>query len=109
MAAARAPWMEKPGPITRAVKLLAIVIIVVLMLYPFAYVIFASVTPPGERLHFGVIPSGWTLDAYRSVLAGRIIPRAPMVSIGITAVGTVLSVAVTTMLDRKSTRLNSSH
>ena len=90
--------MEKPGPIARAVKVLAIAIIVVLMLYPFAYVIFASLTPPGESLRFGLIPTGWTFDAYRSVLSGRIIPRALMVSVGITGVGTVLSVAFTTML-----------
>lgn len=104
MATSRAPWMEKPGPIVRVVKLLAIAIILLLMLYPFAYVIFASLTPPGEALHFGLIPSGWTLDAYRNVLSGRIIPRALMVSIGITAVGTVLSVAFTTMLAYGLTR-----
>lgn len=98
MAASRAPWMEKPSPVVRAAKVIAIAIIVTLMLYPFVYVVVASITPPGETLRFGLIPSGWTLDAYRSVLAGRIIPRALMVSIGITAVGTVLSVAFTTML-----------
>lgn len=98
MAASRAPWMEKPSPLVRAAKMLAIAIIVTLMLYPFAYVILASVTPPGETLRFGLIPTDWTLDAYRSVLAGRIIPRALMVSIGITFVGTVLSVAFTTTL-----------
>ena len=104
MATSRAPWMEKPGAVTRIVKVLAIAIIVLLMLYPFAYVIFASLTPPGETLRFGLVPSGWTLDAYRNVLSGRIIPRALMVSIGITAVGTVLSVAVTTMLAYGLTR-----
>ncbi|WP_199173916.1 carbohydrate ABC transporter permease [Brachybacterium sp. UMB0905] len=98
MAARRPPWMEKPGPITQALKVLAIAIIVLLMLYPFVYVIMASMTPPGETLRFGVIPTDMTLDAYRSVLAGRIIPRALMVSIGITAVGTVLSVTFTTLL-----------
>ena len=96
--------MEKPGPITRVLKVLAIVVIVVMMLYPFAYVIFASLTPPGEKLHFGLIPSDWTLDAYRSVLSGRIIPRALMVSVGITVVGTTLSVAFTTMLAYGLTR-----
>ena len=90
--------MEKPGPVVRVVKVLAIALIVLIMLYPFVYVIVASVTPPGETLRFGILPTGWTLDAYRSVLAGRIIPRALLVSIGITGVGTVLSVAFTTML-----------
>lgn len=104
MASTRAPWMEKPGPITRVAKVIAIAIIVLLMLYPFAYVIFASLNPPGETLRFGLIPRGWTLDAYRNVLSGRIIPRALMVSIGITGVGTVLSVAVTTMLAYGLTR-----
>jgi ABC-type glycerol-3-phosphate transport system permease component len=98
MTAARAPWMERPGPLTRAAKVLAIALIVILMLYPFAYVILASLTPPGETLRFGLVPTDLTLDAYRSVLSGRIIPRALMVSIGITAVGTVLSVAFTTTL-----------
>lgn len=98
MAAARAPWMEKPSTLVRIAKVVAIAIIMTLMLYPFAYVILASLTPPGETLRFGLVPTDWTLDAYRSVLAGRIIPRALMVSIGITFVGTVLSVAFTTML-----------
>lgn len=104
MATGRAPWMEKPGLITRMLKVLAIAIIVVLMLYPFAYVIFASLTPPGATLRFGLLPSDWTFGAYRSVLSGRIIPRALMVSVGITAVGTVLSVAFTTMLAYGLTR-----
>ncbi|WP_262425577.1 hypothetical protein [Brachybacterium sp. Z12] len=53
MAASRAPWMEKPSPLVRAAKMLAIAIIVTLMLYPFAYVILASVTPPGRRCASG--------------------------------------------------------
>lgn len=104
MATARAPWMEKPGPVTRVLKVSAIAIIVLLMLYPFAYVIFASLASPGATLRFGLIPSDWTLGAYRSVLSGRIIPRALLVSVGITTVGTVLSVAFTTMLAYGLTR-----
>lgn len=105
--ATRAPWMEKPGPITATAKVAAIAVIVLLMLYPFVFVILASMTAPGAHLQFGLWPEQWTLGAYRSVLRGNIIPRALLVSAGITAVGTTLSVFFTTLLAYGLTRTRS--
>lgn len=104
MAGARPPWVERPGPVMGTLKVLAILLIVAVMLYPFVFVIMASFVPPGANLRFGMLPTDWTLDAYRSVLRGRIIPRALLVSAGITVVGTVLSVTFTTMLAYGLTR-----
>ena len=40
-------------------------------------------------------PDGVSLDAYSAVLAGGVVTRALVISIGITVVGTVLSLAAT--------------
>ena len=95
--AERPPWMEKPHPITQGLKVLVLVATVVVMLYPFIHVISVSFSDstqytPGDLL---LLPKGFTTEAYRLVLSGSVVPRALLVSIGVTVFGTAINMLFT--------------
>ncbi|SDT22173.1 carbohydrate ABC transporter permease [Microlunatus soli] len=91
------PWQEPaPRPI-QVLKVVIISLIVLLMAGPFVYVILTSLASRSSSGH-GVLPSDYSFDAYRSLLAGGVVTRALLVSIGVTVVGTVLSVLFTVLL-----------
>jgi putative aldouronate transport system permease protein len=98
------PWLRPPSAPVRALKAVLIAAIVLVMLYPFAYVILASFSAAGSTMRASLIPSEWTLDAYRAILQGGIVTRALWVSAGVTLVGTALSVFCTTTLAYGLTR-----
>ncbi len=100
----RPVWMGKPPMIVRVLKGVVIAAIVAVMLYPFGYVIFSSFGSPTARLVFGLFPSDWTTNAYRTIFSGGIVTRSLLVSAGVTLVGTVLSVSFTAMLAYGLTR-----
>ena len=95
---ARPAWQEKPNPIVSVLKAIILVLIAVIMLYPFLYVISASLsTAQALREHAGFLfwPQDFTLAAYETVLQGSVVFRALGVSALITIVGTILSVLLT--------------
>lgn len=81
-----------------AVVLLVCCLVVVV---PFWGIISTSLSSSGHlNQHGGFVlwPDGFNIGAYRSVLSGGVVTRALMVSIGITAVGTILSLTVSAMM-----------
>lgn len=100
---ARPVWMETPGIAVQALKTITIAAIVLIMLYPFVYVIATSFAS-AKGLTTDFFPTDFTLEAYRSILSGGIINHALLVSVGVTVVGTVLSVLFTTTLAYGLTR-----
>lgn len=100
MAALRPAWLENPNPVVRVLKAVVIGLIVLVMLYPFYYVIVASLsTAQGLRQRTGFLwaPAEFTLEAYRTVLSGDIITRSLMVSVLVTVIGTALAVVLTVL------------
>ncbi len=95
----RPPWMEKPNPITQVVKLLALVICVALVVIPFWSVIATSIADQTTINASGggmvMWPKGVTFSSYAAVLSGGVVTRAVVISIGITVIGTLLSLAAT--------------
>jgi putative aldouronate transport system permease protein len=83
-----ARW-NQPTLTSTVLKAVILAVTVVVMVYPLLYVIVESFTPD---------PGGFSLDAYASVLSGGIVLRAMTVSVGITVVGTLLSVVLTILL-----------
>lgn len=100
----RPVWLGKPPLAIRVLKGIVIAAIVLIMLYPFAYVILASFGSPTSHLRFGLFPSEWTTSAYRTIFNGGIVTRSLLVSAGVTLIGTVLSVGFTAMLAYGLTR-----
>lgn len=94
----RPPWMEQPRWYTQAAKALALVFVVLAVAYPLLGVIgtsFASQTDIIRSTGLVLWPDHPTLDAYRTIFTGGVVLRALLVSIAVTAIGTLASVLVT--------------
>jgi ABC-type glycerol-3-phosphate transport system permease component len=98
----RPPWMEQASLLERLAKTLILVIVPALVIYPFITVVATSLASEAEIANNGGLillwPSEPTLGAYRAIFRGGVVSRAMMVSIGITAVGTLLSLVTTTAM-----------
>ncbi len=97
----RPPWMERPHWYGQGAKAAALVVICVVVCYPFLLAIGTSLASRADlNANGGYVlwPSHPTLEAYRVVLSGGVVTRAALVSIFITLVGTTLSLACTTMI-----------
>ena len=97
----RPVWMEKPSFAMQGLKGLVLLLVCVAVIYPFLVVIGTSLSTQQEiaaNNGFVLIPMHPTLEAYRTILSGGIVTEALFRSIGITLVGTALSVALTVMM-----------
>jgi ABC-type glycerol-3-phosphate transport system permease component len=90
--------MNPPSPFVRAVKALVILLIVITMLYPLVYVIAMSFASPEQARAGVVFPTEYSLDAYRAIFNGGTVVQGLQNSLYLTVVGTLLSLAATTML-----------
>ncbi|RAV21333.1 carbohydrate ABC transporter permease [Paenibacillus contaminans] len=75
--------------------------LVVSIIFPLLYVVSVSLTPYSEVLKHGgflIIPREITLAAYKAFLSDDIIPRAYAVTIFITVVGTLVNLALTSLM-----------
>ncbi|MGW0784668.1 carbohydrate ABC transporter permease [Streptomyces sp. NPDC002913] len=98
---ARPGWMEKPHPLTQAGKVIALIVVVALVCVPFLTILSTSLASQREVVDNGgwvLWPQEPTLDAYRDILEGGIVTHALGVSIGVTVVGTALSLLCTVFL-----------
>ena len=102
--AGRPPWMSRPSPTMQALKVAAIAMIAVVMLYPFLYVIAFSFADAGSVASGQLLPTSFSTAAYSSIFAGGVVTRSLLVTAGVTAVGTFLSVLFTSMLAYGLTR-----
>jgi putative aldouronate transport system permease protein len=98
----RPAWMERESAFERVVKMIVLLIISVMVVYPFITVLATSLASQQEVTRNGGLIMLWprdpTLAAYRSIFAGGVVTRATMVSIGITVVGTLLSLTPTSAM-----------
>ncbi len=97
----RPVWMEKPSFAMQGLKGLVLLLVCVAVIYPFLVVIGTSLSTQQEiaaNNGFVLIPMHPTLEAYRTILSGGIVTEALFRSIGITLVGTALSVTLTVMM-----------
>ncbi len=90
--------MEPPSRFAAVGKAVAIAAIFVVVVYPFLAVVATSLSTEADITKAGglvIWPPHPTLAAYRTVLSGGIVTQALVVSLGITVVGSLLSVAAT--------------
>lgn len=93
---ARPAWEGRTSVPVRLLKAATLALIGVVMLYPFVYVIAMSFASARAATRgFALFPTEFSLAAYRTILSGGLVPQALKVSLGITVVGTVLSVVFT--------------
>jgi putative aldouronate transport system permease protein len=94
----RPVWQERPKAATQAAKgggIVAILAVVLVPLYAVALTSFS--TQASINIAGGLVlwPHGLTLNAYSLILSGGVVARALIISLVITAVGTVFSMLVT--------------
>ncbi|MDA1367620.1 carbohydrate ABC transporter permease [Glycomyces algeriensis] len=94
----RPPWMNPPPAWISGVKAIVIACIVITMLYPLVYVIAMSFASPAQARAGVVFPTEFSLDAYRAIFNGGTVVTGLRNSLFITVVGTLLSLAATSML-----------
>ncbi|MEZ0494168.1 carbohydrate ABC transporter permease [Kineococcus sp. TBRC 1896] len=91
--------MEKPHPLTQALKFVVLAFAVAVVIVPFWSVIATSLADQDtiDAAGGGMVmwPGGVDLDAYQAVLSGGVVTRAVVISVTITVVGTLLSLAAT--------------
>ena len=94
----RPPWMERPSRFGRGAKFLAIVLISIVVVYPFLAVVATSLSSQADIASSGGLvlwPAHPSLAAYRYVFSGGVVSRALWISLGVTVVGTLASLAAT--------------
>lgn len=93
---------ERPGWGELALRSLVLLVACTAVIVPFIGILSTSVST-SEHINqaggtFVLWPDTFSLDAYRAVLSGGVVARALAVSIGVTVVGTLLSVVASAML-----------
>ncbi|MGO2311151.1 MAG: carbohydrate ABC transporter permease [Brachybacterium tyrofermentans] len=89
------------GPFETAFKAIVLTIACALVVIPFIGILSTSIAPAEQVTEAGgfvLFPRDIDLTAYRSILSGGVVTRALLVSIFVTGVGTLLSLALTATL-----------
>ncbi len=100
MSARRVPWEEPPTLAGRGLKGLTLAVVLLFVGFPLYVVVLTSLSPQRAVTEAGglvVVPDGLTMGAYQEILTGGVVTRAVLVSLGVTLVGTALSVVVSVL------------
>lgn len=98
--AARAPWEEPPTALGQTAKGLTLTAVVGAVLIPLWIIVVTSLSTSGAINRAGGLvlwPDGLTLQPYKEMLGEPTVRTALLVSLGITAVGTVVSMVVSVL------------
>ena len=96
----RAPWEEPPSLAGRGLKGATRLVVMLAIGFPLYVVVLTSLSPQRAVTAAGglvVVPHGLTVGAYQEILTGGVVTRAVLVSLGVTLVGTALSVVVSVL------------
>lgn len=88
------------GRIYAAINFTLLALIALITVLPFVHVVAGSFTTSAELAahKFVLIPRVWSLDAYRFIFSTDTIFRAMGVSIGVTLIGTLFSMFITSLM-----------
>lgn len=96
----RPAWDEEPGRMAKTVKVVVLAAVVLAVLGPLYTIVLTSISSQATITRAGglvLIPGEITLAAYEQILSGRVVTRAVLVSVGVTATGTLLSMLVSVL------------
>ncbi|GAA3135684.1 carbohydrate ABC transporter permease [Planomonospora alba] len=96
----RPAWEEAPSLPGRLAKGLALSLITLIVLFPIYIVVLTSLSPASAVNEAGglvVVPDGFSFAAYRELFSGGVVTRSVLVSLGVTAVGTAVSLVCTVL------------
>jgi len=93
-------WDEEPTLAGKALKALALTLIVLAVGAPLYTVLLTSLSPQEAITRAGglvIVPDGLTFAAYQEILSGGVVTRSVVVSTGVTLLGTLFSLSVTVL------------
>ncbi|MFI6025598.1 carbohydrate ABC transporter permease [Amycolatopsis magusensis] len=93
--------LEGPSAFGKAVKAVVLTLCCAVVVVPFAGIVSTSLATREDVTNAGgfvLIPRSISFDAYHAILSGGVVTRATLVSLFVTAVGTLLSLTATTLL-----------
>ncbi|WP_066289506.1 carbohydrate ABC transporter permease [Arthrobacter sp. B6] len=96
----RPAWDEEPGRMAKTVKVVVLAAVVLAVLGPLYTIVLTSISSQATITRAGglvLIPGEITLAAYEQILSGGVVTRAVLVSVGVTATGTLLSMVVSVL------------
>jgi putative aldouronate transport system permease protein len=96
----RPAWEEEPGPAAKIGKAAVLTLVVIAVLGPLYSIVLTSLSSQATITSAGgmvIVPGEISLDAYYQILNGGVVTRAVLVSVGVTAVGTLLSMVVSVL------------
>jgi putative aldouronate transport system permease protein len=94
----RPAWLERESIFEKAVKFFVFAVILFLVVYPFVSVVATSLASDQDVIKNGglvIWPENPTLNSYRTIMNGGVVTRSLIVSVGITTIGTILSMVLT--------------
>jgi putative aldouronate transport system permease protein len=101
-------WRERAGFPSQIIKFLFLVAIVIVMIFPFWYVLSVSLSSERDLqgANVSLFPQHPSLLAYQTILQGGVVFNALVVSVGVTAIGTLACMVMTTTLAYGLSRTN---
>jgi putative aldouronate transport system permease protein len=93
-------WRERASIPSQLVKAAVLLVVVIVMLFPFVYVLSVSLSSERDLqgANVALIPPHPTLLAYQTILQGGVVINALVISVGVTVIGTLLCMVMTTTL-----------
>ncbi|AWS40770.1 carbohydrate ABC transporter permease [Streptosporangium sp. 'caverna'] len=94
------PWAERPSRAGGLLKGLILTLITVCVLFPIYLVVLTSFSTQEAVTEAGglvTVPGHLSLAAYEELFSGGVVSRSVMVSLGVTLVGTAISLTVTVL------------
>jgi putative aldouronate transport system permease protein len=94
----RPAWMGRPNPFFIVVRTIVLILCCAVVVVPFVAVVSTSISTQKAITAAGgfvLFPTDVSFAAYQAVLSGGVVTRAMIISIGITVVGTLLSLITT--------------
>ncbi|MFD2702811.1 carbohydrate ABC transporter permease [Paenibacillus shunpengii] len=88
------------GKMFSYVNFILLAVIALVTVLPFVHVVAGSFTTSAEMAakKFVLIPTDWSLDAYKFIFSTNTIFRAMLVSSGVTVIGTLFSMLITSLM-----------
>jgi multiple sugar transport system permease protein/putative aldouronate transport system permease protein len=96
----RPVWEEKPTPVGQTAKGVTLVVVVAVILVPLYSIVLTSMSNQESVNTAGgmvVVPRGITMAAYRQIFGNQLVMHSLLVSLGVTVIGTALSMAVSVL------------
>jgi putative aldouronate transport system permease protein len=93
-------WRERASVPSRVIKAAILLAVVVAMVFPFWYVLSVSLSSERDLqgANTALIPSHPSLLAYQTILQGGVVLNSLVVSVGVTVIGTLACMVMTTTL-----------